>query len=139
MEKRIENDRAYRQNLGKIKSPPLRRFLKHYAERGELHDWVIEKTELYSMKNSLQCKMTLSSGRETVCLRISDISSYAVDAQNLSACINGEVGWGYCEVAESDNNDISVSVICDIFIEMHFEARKIALDRACGKRCKLSV
>lgn len=102
------------------------RFVREFSLRSELHDYIILGMNLTKMGRKYDCELQLSNGEETILLEMKEIKTMSVDIGSFQSCIQGRLAWGYSEFSLSDNN-IKLSVVCDLHNEMQFVFEKIKL------------
>lgn len=120
-----KNDEMYLKKLESIKEQLPRPFMKEYFSRNGMHDYTILGIHITQRECTYSCELQLSDGTEIVRITMLGLKSFQVDVNSFQYCILGKLAWGYAEFDITSENNISLSVLCDVQNEMQFEFETI--------------
>lgn len=122
-----ENCERYKQQFEEVKEHLKKSFTKEYLSRNGLHDYTILGIVNVKEGRTYTCKIQLVNGIETVLLTMTGLKALQIDIDSFHNCILGKLSWGYSEFDITPEGNISLSVLCDIQNEMHFEFEAIRI------------
>lgn len=123
----VENDRLYSQRFKEVKERLPFSFLEEYLNRNCMHDYCITKLDITKRGKKYSCELHLKNGVDNVLIKMTDLKSVQVDITSFKYCILGELVWAYSEIDVTQENNITLAVLCDMQNELQFEFKEIDL------------
>lgn len=124
-----ENGLRYQREFKEIQKHISGQFINEYLCRNGLHDYNILCLAITGTEREYSCQLQLTDGAETVLITIAGLKAFRIDATSLQYCIQGKLEWGYGEFEITPENNIKLSVLCDIQNEMEFEFESIKIQK----------
>ena len=121
------NSLTYQQQFTKVKKHLPCGFVKSFLSRNGLHDYTILSALIAKRKQTSCCDLQLSNGEETVIVTMVGIKALFVNMNSFHSCVQGKLLWGYSEFEITPDNNIKLSILCDIQNEMQFVFKQIKL------------
>jgi len=120
-----QNNQLYRQKFEDVKKHLPQRFVKEYLSRNGMHDYCILGMNTVKKGRKYSCELQLTDGIETVLITMIGLKALRVDVDFSQYCMLGRLEWGYSEFDITSENNILLSVLCDMQNEMQFEFESI--------------
>lgn len=134
------NALLYRKYFGEVQSYFPRRFMDEYLLRNGFHDYTVLGIYVTMADREYSCNIQLTNGLETVLCTMIGLKALQIDATSFQCCMLGKLAWGYSEFAITPENNLQVSVLCDLQNEMMFQFKSVRLTirRHKGRFCGFS-
>lgn len=130
-EKNSRDYAVYEKSIARYFHDGLLTLLK---SNGGFHDFQIKEMKFsVTKKKGILGRITLSGNGKRFRITLTGVTKMCVDVADMSWCICGLLSWGYYELAILDENQISLSVLCDVENELHFECADIFVQEVYGR------